>query len=305
MRINNDEPVLFFTSSSNYTTPESTPSPIDDSILRPFSANIENNNYDLYFRNLSINEHNQQQLQQQEQNQNQNQLQQQQLHQNQYQQEQLKSAKVDNYSATASSSSSSATPAPAPVARKMSKRACDSCNVRKIFCDGKQPCESCNRAKINCTFLKTHLRPGPRKPRVKTFQLINSSQVDWKQGQGRGRKRRRSGSSDDDAASNPTSGTGEGSATGVSGAKSSVPAAVSEAKRCSIPLKVNRRPRRDSQLKIWIYIPSPKQTPKKFPNNSSYYYLFPSPFPLYFPSFPRFLSIYIITLLHDSLISNT
>ena len=42
------------------------------------------------------------------------------------------------------------------------KRACDSCNVRKVKCDGGNPCRRCVVADIACTCLRERKKSGPR-----------------------------------------------------------------------------------------------------------------------------------------------
>ena len=60
--------------------------------------------------------------------------------------------------------------------RKLLKRACDACKVRKIKCSELPPCEGCKVAGISCTFKKVPGLRGPRTLRAKTVQQINQQQ---------------------------------------------------------------------------------------------------------------------------------
>ena len=60
--------------------------------------------------------------------------------------------------------------------RKLARRACDGCKVRKIKCSEVSPCVGCEAAKIPCTFIKLSATRGPRALRAKTFQSIAESQ---------------------------------------------------------------------------------------------------------------------------------
>ena len=60
--------------------------------------------------------------------------------------------------------------------RKLIKRACDGCKIRKIKCSELPPCDGCTAAGISCTFKKTPGTRGPRRLRPKTFEQISQRQ---------------------------------------------------------------------------------------------------------------------------------
>jgi len=60
--------------------------------------------------------------------------------------------------------------------RKLARRACDGCKVRKIKCSEISPCVGCEAAGIPCTFIKLSATRGPRALRAKTFRSIAESQ---------------------------------------------------------------------------------------------------------------------------------
>jgi hypothetical protein len=63
--------------------------------------------------------------------------------------------------------------------RKVAKRACDGCKVRKIKCSEVAPCEGCVQAGIACTFIKNPRLRGPRKLRRSTLDEIELTQRQW------------------------------------------------------------------------------------------------------------------------------
>jgi hypothetical protein len=67
--------------------------------------------------------------------------------------------------------------------RKVLKRACDGCKIRKIKCSEVAPCEGCMLAGIACTFVKHPATRGPRKLRKSTLQEISQTQTQqqWEQ----------------------------------------------------------------------------------------------------------------------------
>lgn len=60
--------------------------------------------------------------------------------------------------------------------RKLAKRACDACKVRKIRCSETQPCDGCRSSKIECTYLKQAAQRGPRRLRDATLHEIRKAQ---------------------------------------------------------------------------------------------------------------------------------
>lgn len=63
--------------------------------------------------------------------------------------------------------------------RKVAKRACDGCKVRKIKCSEVAPCEGCVQAGIACTFIKNPRSRGPRRLRKSTLDEIELTQRQW------------------------------------------------------------------------------------------------------------------------------
>lgn len=63
-----------------------------------------------------------------------------------------------------------------PPPRKVLKRACDGCKIRKIKCSEVAPCNGCVAVGIECTFKKRQDRRGPRSLRAKTIQIIAQTQ---------------------------------------------------------------------------------------------------------------------------------
>lgn len=60
--------------------------------------------------------------------------------------------------------------------RKLARRACDACKIRKIKCSETTPCDGCKTAKIPCTWLKQAQPRGPRRLRDATLQEIRKAQ---------------------------------------------------------------------------------------------------------------------------------
>lgn len=60
--------------------------------------------------------------------------------------------------------------------RKLARRACDGCKVRKIKCSEASPCDGCKNAGIACTWLKQAQPRGPRRLRDATLQEIRKAQ---------------------------------------------------------------------------------------------------------------------------------
>lgn len=60
--------------------------------------------------------------------------------------------------------------------RKLARRACDGCKIRKIKCSETTPCEGCKNANISCTWLKQAQPRGPRRLRDATLQEICKAQ---------------------------------------------------------------------------------------------------------------------------------
>lgn len=61
--------------------------------------------------------------------------------------------------------------------RKITKRACDGCKIRKIIkCSGLSRCDGCVAVRISCTYLRHPSTRGPRKLRQSTLQEIAHTQ---------------------------------------------------------------------------------------------------------------------------------
>lgn len=60
--------------------------------------------------------------------------------------------------------------------RKLARRACDGCKIRKIRCSETTPCTGCTNANIPCTWLKQTQPRGPRRLRDATLQEIRKAQ---------------------------------------------------------------------------------------------------------------------------------
>ena len=60
--------------------------------------------------------------------------------------------------------------------RRVAKRACDGCKIRKIKCSEDSPCHGCLAAGIACTFVKSPGTRGPRRLRKSTLQEIQQTQ---------------------------------------------------------------------------------------------------------------------------------
>lgn len=60
--------------------------------------------------------------------------------------------------------------------RKLARRACDACKIRKVKCSETTPCDGCRNAKIPCTWLKQAQPRGPRRLRDATLQEIRKAQ---------------------------------------------------------------------------------------------------------------------------------
>jgi len=63
--------------------------------------------------------------------------------------------------------------------RKVAKRACDGCKIRKIKCTEVAPCDGCVAAGVACTFVKQPSIRGPRRPRQNTLNEISRTQQQW------------------------------------------------------------------------------------------------------------------------------
>jgi Fungal specific transcription factor domain/Fungal Zn(2)-Cys(6) binuclear cluster domain len=63
--------------------------------------------------------------------------------------------------------------------RKVAKRACDGCKIRKVKCTEVSPCEGCISAGIACTFERRPHTRGPRRLRNSTLQEIKQTQQQW------------------------------------------------------------------------------------------------------------------------------
>jgi hypothetical protein len=59
---------------------------------------------------------------------------------------------------------------------RSTRKACDACSVRKVQCDGGQPCQRCIAYSFRCTFLKSRGKPGPKGPRKRTAEAIETLQ---------------------------------------------------------------------------------------------------------------------------------
>ncbi|KAK1464341.1 fungal specific transcription factor [Colletotrichum melonis] len=105
--------------------------------------------------------------------------------------------------------------------RKIGKRACDACKIRKIKCTEVPPCDGCVAIGTSCTFNKVPATRGPRNLRAKTIRQIAQAQ---KEGSAAART---AGASASSSAPAGTSGAA-GSASSVSptgdGASASTPA---------------------------------------------------------------------------------
>ncbi|KAK2040554.1 fungal-specific transcription factor domain-containing protein [Colletotrichum somersetense] len=60
--------------------------------------------------------------------------------------------------------------------RKIGKRACDACKIRKIKCTEVPPCDGCVAIRTACTFNKVPATRGPRNLRAKTIRQIAQAQ---------------------------------------------------------------------------------------------------------------------------------
>lgn len=55
-------------------------------------------------------------------------------------------------------------------------KACDACSLRKVQCDGREPCRRCIASSFECTFLRSRGKPGPKGPRKRTAEAIQTLQ---------------------------------------------------------------------------------------------------------------------------------
>ncbi|KAK7229856.1 hypothetical protein V2G26_002026 [Clonostachys chloroleuca] len=62
-------------------------------------------------------------------------------------------------------------------------RACDSCSVRKIKCNGRTPCQACVASSLPCSRLRARKKSGPKGPRKRTKEAIIEIQQTQRQGQ--------------------------------------------------------------------------------------------------------------------------
>ncbi|KAH7311493.1 NADP-dependent oxidoreductase domain-containing protein [Stachybotrys elegans] len=86
-------------------------------------------------------------------------------------------------------SSPAASPRPrqeAPSRKRLARRACDSCRVRRIRCSEKPPCEGCVGSGIECTFNRQQTTRGPRGLRARTLLEIERKSRGDDQGQSNG-----------------------------------------------------------------------------------------------------------------------
>lgn len=60
--------------------------------------------------------------------------------------------------------------------RKLARRACDACKIRKVKCSETSPCDGCRNANIPCTWLRQSQPRGPRRLRDATLQEIRKAQ---------------------------------------------------------------------------------------------------------------------------------
>lgn len=60
--------------------------------------------------------------------------------------------------------------------RKVGRRACDGCTIRKVRCSETPPCVRCIKIGIACTFHKRPKKRGPHQLRNKTIRVINEVQ---------------------------------------------------------------------------------------------------------------------------------
>ncbi|KAK1636489.1 fungal-specific transcription factor [Colletotrichum phormii] len=97
--------------------------------------------------------------------------------------------------------------------RKIGKRACDACKIRKIKCTEVPPCDGCVAIGTSCTFNKVPATRGPRNLRAKTIRQIAQAQKE--------------SSAASTSASSATASAGSGTASSVSptgdGASASTP----------------------------------------------------------------------------------
>ncbi|KAI8174855.1 putative sucrose utilization protein SUC1 [Colletotrichum sp. SAR 10_75] len=70
--------------------------------------------------------------------------------------------------------------------RKIGKRACDACKIRKIKCTEVPPCHGCVAIGTACTFNKVPATRGPRNLRAKTIRQIAQAQQQESSGPGPG-----------------------------------------------------------------------------------------------------------------------
>jgi hypothetical protein len=56
------------------------------------------------------------------------------------------------------------------------RKACDACSLRKVQCDGGLPCRRCLAYSFKCTYLKSRGKPGPKGPRKRTAEAIETLQ---------------------------------------------------------------------------------------------------------------------------------
>lgn len=60
--------------------------------------------------------------------------------------------------------------------RKIGRRACNGCKIRKVKCSEVPPCKSCISARIECTFTERRGSRGPKSLRPKTLMSIAQTQ---------------------------------------------------------------------------------------------------------------------------------
>ena len=66
--------------------------------------------------------------------------------------------------------------------RRLARRACDGCKIRKIKCTSEgSTCEGCVAAGIACTFTRHPSTRGPRTLRQRTIQQITRTQQQWQE----------------------------------------------------------------------------------------------------------------------------
>lgn len=66
-------------------------------------------------------------------------------------------------------------PSRAMVERKIGRRACNGCKIRKVKCSEVPPCKSCISARIECTFPERRGTRGPKSLRPKTLRSITQT----------------------------------------------------------------------------------------------------------------------------------